>query len=65
LTGNSPEHLPPLTLVQWLRHAVGVFGPVISVVATTPEARERIAVFARLEHPFVATFSVDELGPVP
>ena len=65
LTGNSPEHVPPLALVQWLRHAVGVFGPVISVVATTPEARERIAVLARLEHPFVATFSVDELGPVP
>jgi hypothetical protein len=65
LAGNSSEHLPPLAFVQWLRHLVDVLGPVISLVATTPEARERIAVLARLEHPFIATFSADELGAVP
>jgi len=42
-----------------------VRGPLISIVAAKPEARERIAVLARLEHGFIATFSIDEFGAAP
>ena len=62
LADNWSEYPPPLEVVQWLRRTVSVRGPVISIVAAKPEARERIAVLARLEHGFIATFSIDEFG---
>lgn len=58
------EFPPPVAVVQWLRRTVSVRGPVISLVAPTPVARERLAALARLEHPFIATLSADELGPI-
>ena len=62
LADNWSEYPPPLEVVQWLRRTVSVRGPLISIVAAKPEARERIAVLARLEHGFIATFSIDEFG---
>jgi FHIPEP family protein len=64
-TDASSDYSPSLVLAQWLRRTVNVHGPVICLVARTPEARERIALLARLEHPFIATLSSDELGATP
>jgi hypothetical protein len=65
LAESSSEYLPPLAVTQWLRRTVDMVGPVLCLVTTTPEARERIAVLGRLEHPFIATLSADELGATP
>lgn len=52
-----------LRFQRWLRETVGLFGPAISLVTGSQDAREVVAGLARSEHRFVTTLSEDERSP--
>jgi hypothetical protein len=61
----ASEHLPPMDVVRWLRSTVDELGPIISLVTHSDLARERLAPLARIEHPFISTFTADEWRSAP
>lgn len=52
-----------IRFLHWLRQAVEVDGPTLSLVTGSQDARELMAPLVRAEYPFVMTWSEEELTP--